>query len=90
MIRSSQISPTLSSISSLDSNLTDDVIEVDHPLDHTSDQALGEIPYFNLDDNTACSPDSDTAMLEAMSEASKHVNEKTPSMDATRGESLWR
>ncbi|KAI9645568.1 hypothetical protein NHQ30_006310 [Ciborinia camelliae] len=84
-----QSSPTLSSISSLDSDLTDDAITADHPLDHLHDDlhdgALSAIPILSLDNNTPVSPSSDIAMQETMPEALADVNDgnTSESMDAT-------
>ncbi|KAJ8071405.1 hypothetical protein OCU04_001726 [Sclerotinia nivalis] len=74
---SPQSSPTMSSISSLGSDRTEDDIKVDHPLDHPPEQALREDPYFCLDNNTPASPGSDVAMQEAMPGASTRVYNKT-------------
>ncbi|EDN97043.1 predicted protein [Sclerotinia sclerotiorum 1980 UF-70] len=66
-------SPTVSSMSSLGSDRTDDAIDVDHP----SEQALREDPYFSLDNNTPESPGCHTAMQEAMPGVLTHVSNKT-------------
>ncbi|CAD6443618.1 10405ab4-90d1-442c-bdaa-8729e8758e8b [Sclerotinia trifoliorum] len=70
---SPQSSPTVSSTSLLGSDRTDDAIEVDHP----SEQALKEDPYFSLGKNTPDSPGCDIAMQEAMPGVSTHVHNKT-------------
>ncbi|ESZ99068.1 hypothetical protein SBOR_0478 [Sclerotinia borealis F-4128] len=70
-----QNSPTLSPMSSLASDLTGDIIQVDYPLGHLLDRPLSEISHTSFDNSTPVSPGSDIAMQEAIPEASKDYND---------------
>ncbi|KAB8301329.1 hypothetical protein EYC80_003210 [Monilinia laxa] len=61
-------SPTLSSISSLASDFPDGLIKVDHPIDHSLDRDVSEIPRFSFEHIIPVSPTSDITIQEAMPE----------------------